>query len=102
MTVHVTLAYSAVARNRSPADLEAALLAVPLDTSTMALMGLTLDSDTGAASGNLVTRTIVYHAAASPPLIPNANLAETLTNYYTVTFAKALATAIYPAPVVVS
>lgn len=100
--VHVTLVYSAIARNLSPAALSAKLAAVPLDASMAVLAGLTLVSDTPATIGNQVTRTIVYQTAASPPIIPDAHIGETCTGWYTGIFAKALATPIVASPPVVS
>ena len=100
--VNVTLVYTAIARNPLPADLEAALAALPLDADDAMLAGLTLSSDTAASSGNVVTRTIVYQTAASPPLIPDSNIGETLTGWYTIAFGKALATPILAALPVVS
>jgi hypothetical protein len=100
--VNVTLAYSAIARNLSAAQLEAALAGLPLDTAISTLAGMTLTSDTTAAAGNLVTRTIVYQTAADPPLIPDANIGETAIGWYTIEFSKALATPITAAAPVVS
>lgn len=96
----LTLVYTAVARNLAPAALAAMLGAIPLDTSTAALLGLTLSSDTPASAGNLATRTIVYTTA--PTIIPDADIAATFVNYYTVTFTKALATPVTAAPPVLS
>ncbi|MGH8748816.1 MAG: hypothetical protein ACREU5_06890 [Burkholderiales bacterium] len=98
----LTLVYTAIARNRSPADLAAALAGIPLDASITTLAGLTLSSDTTAPSGNVVTRTIVYSTGAPPQLIPNANLAETAIGWYGTTFSKALATPVTSAPPVLS
>jgi hypothetical protein len=98
----VTLVYGAIARNRAPADLQAALLALPLDTALSDLAGLSLVSDTGAAVGNVVTRTIVYQTGAPPQLIPDDHIGETCTGWYAVEFSKALATPITAAPPVVS
>lgn len=100
--VHVTLVYSAIARNRSAADLGAALAALPLDAAMATLAGLTLVSDTPGGSGNDVTRTIVYQTAASPPLIPDADIGVMCLGWYTTSFAKALATPIVALPPVVS
>jgi hypothetical protein len=100
--VNVTLAYSCIARNRSPDDLRAALLALPLDTSISDLAGMTLTSDTGAFVGNLVTRTIVYQTAPTPPLIPDAFIGETCIGWYATEFSKALATPVVAAAPVVS
>jgi hypothetical protein len=102
--VTLTLAYSAIARNRSPADLEAALLALPLDTDLTTLNGMTLSSDTASIAGNLVTRTIVYTTAPPSPAIPipDANIGDMAIGWYTVAFAKALATPIVAAIPVVS
>jgi len=98
----VTLAYSCLARNRSAADLSAALQALPLDANSTALMGLTLASDTPTTSGNLVTRTVVYTTGAPPQLIPDANIGETLVDWYGVTFTKALSTPVTAAAPVVT
>jgi hypothetical protein len=98
--VTLTLRYSAIARNLAPADLATRLGAVPLDTDTAALLGLTLASDTAASAGNVATRTIVYTTA--PTIIPDADIAETFVNYYTVTFSKALATPVTAAAPVLS
>lgn len=98
----VTLVYSAIATRVSASALATALGALPRDTSLEALAGLTLSSDTTGTSGNVASRTIVYTTAAPPaPLIPDTNIGETLTGWYTIEFSAALATPVVAAlPVV--
>ena len=96
----LTLVYTAIATNLSAAALAALLGAVPLDTDTATLLGLTLASDTPASTGNRASRTIVYTTA--PTIIPDADIAATFVNYYTVAFTKALATPVVASAPVLS
>lgn len=98
----LTLAYSAIARNLSPSRLATVLGAIPLDTALSDLTGLTLTSDTVTESGNVATRTIVYTTSGAPPIFTDAQMKDMALSWYTVTFAKALATPIVAAPVVLS
>lgn len=106
MANHYTTTYSAIAVNVSRAALATALAAVPRDTNTENLLGLTLVSDTTTTSSpNIVQRTIVLSDAAIPadaPIPPGTPMAEVLTDYYTATFGQALSTPIVPSAVVIS
>ena len=82
----LTLRYHAIARTVSGAGLATALGALPLDTSISDLAGLTLSSDNATNAGNVATRTIVYTTDPAESLIPDANLVETSTGWYTLQF----------------
>jgi hypothetical protein len=102
---HYTSVYSAIATNLSPATLQADLAAIPLDTDTQALLGLSVESDHTTSSGNVVTRTIVLKDVESPagkPIPPGATLGPMLQGFYTATFARALGTGVSTIPVLVT
>lgn len=103
MSHDYTTTYSAIATNASLSALSTALSAVPRDTDTEQLLGLTLVSDTTTTTApNIVQRTIVLSDASMPadaPIPSGTPMAEVLTGYYTATFGQALTTPIIASPV---
>ncbi|HZU83493.1 MAG TPA: hypothetical protein VE987_11275 [Polyangiaceae bacterium] len=100
-----TCVYSAIATNVSSATLASALAAVPRDTATEAVLGVTLVSDhttTSGDGGRIVKRTITYASDASALIPPGAPMASMLQNFYNSTFGRALGTLMTAAPVVVT
>lgn len=97
MTLYLA-SYRATARNAAPSDLAAALAAIPRDTQTETLLGLVSLADVTTVAAPFVTRSMSYTSAPTA-IIPNPQLGQFLTNYYTATFKLALSTSIVALPV---
>jgi hypothetical protein len=94
-----TLAYTGQTTNLSLNAYGAAMIAVPLDTTVVDTLELTFVSNTlTKTGGKYATRTIVYTSAGTGP-VPDAAIADVLTNLYTAELEKALSSPIDAAPV---
>jgi hypothetical protein len=91
-----TAVYACIATNGTPSALSTALAAIPRDTDTETLLGLSLVSDTVGSTGGtpkVVSRTIVLTDAGMPadaPLPSGQPIADFLDQYYTGTFWQKL------------
>lgn len=90
--------YTAIARNVSPAALATRLAAVPRDTATETLLGLSSLADVTTTNSPFAVRSMSY-ASAPGALAPDPQLGAFLANYYTATFSAALSTPVLPSPV---
>ena len=91
----ITCAYTVTcAGTRTAASIATALAADPLDTSLLTLTGLTLNSDSTAASGTSAVRTIVLNKTAAFLLqCPNAaSQANAVEGWMTGIISRALRT----------
>jgi hypothetical protein len=90
--------YRAVARNVAPSDFAAAWTAIPRDTQTETLLGLVSLADVVTIAPPFVFRSMSYTSSPGA-IIPNPQLGQFLTNFYTSTFKQKLSTAIVASPI---
>lgn len=77
MSTQVTLVYTVNAVGQTVTHVETTIAVPPVDPAMLALLGVTVSSDTVAAVGNAVTRTIVLAlTAAFHKLFPAATSDE--------------------------
>lgn len=110
MGLHYIQQYTAYCTNKSQGAMSAALAALPFDTDTMDLLGLSIVTDVVADVGsNQVTRTTEWLSSGTGPIPDGVNaaatiqpLADVLTGFYTQTWSEALSTPVTPEPIVVA
>jgi hypothetical protein len=98
MALHYVLEYEASPTTCSPAQLGAAMAAVPIQGDLPDVLGLSLVSDT-TTPGQPTTRVVEYMSGAGP--VPDDQIAPMLIDFMKSTLAQALSTTIVSLPVVV-
>jgi len=92
------ITYTAIARNVSTSALASALAAIPRDTDTETLLGLTSLADVTTTNPPFAVRSMSYHSSGAA-IIPDPQLGAFLANFYTATFSAALSTPVVASPV---